>query len=617
MNSPRLTLCILACISPIAAHGGGYRGPATPMPQLSGPTTGIGPKTSPVVVTVTADDWRIWWAWNQEPFLRLKDTVHSPGRIGATHGFHKAPRGGQRGTRLSSSRTSTIAVDSYEPTRAEKTGIILPALKRLLDDHKDPLLHIACMTALAKIGLDHKDFELLPILRRHMTASDPQVRDCAVLCLGISRRAAAFDDLRSIAEGGVKGCRLLGIDTIPDRTRTLAVYGLGLIARARRDLATTGGVLEVCRELLAETSTEALRIAASQGLSLLRLDPEQANDRRVLWHSLNVLWGTVERQGSAQRVQAHALTAIARLLGRGKSADHECYKGRIRDLLNGKLDRHVSLYRASVLALGQLALPPEHHATDKKISEALWRFGRRTKDPLGQHLAMIALAQIGGEENRGKLIVTYRRCRRAGDKTWLALALGIIANGEKRGGSTDTLIGPVLERSFKSSRTSDTRAAIAIAIGLCGYREAAEAVKRQLAHRKTPDSERTHLATSLALLDDLSAIPALRVLLDQLIGRPSLVGSVAVALGKLGDKYAMNQLESLLAGSTNVARTRSLANAYELIGDRRAISPIVRLLADSEVSLRERALLAQALGGIADQELTPWITALSVGQWWE
>ncbi len=64
-------------------------------------------------------------------------------------------------------------------------------------------------------------------------------------------------------------------------------------------------------------------------------------------------------------------------------------------------------------------------------------------------------------------------------------------------------------------------------------------------------------------------------------------------------------------GGQSLGKMSAVASALGLVGDRRAITPLVEVMADESLSDLTRAFAAVALGGVADKEPLPWNAKLA------
>ncbi len=606
-------------VSSLAAHGGSYRGPGTPMtPSPAGPGFGGGmpggnPGPSTGGMSAPSSDptsWQFWWEHNKDPFLRLKDAIHALGNVTFSDEYFMG--------------NSPVAVEpSLAPSLAERRDLVLPALAKLLGKTSNRDVQTAVMVAMAKIGVDGPGVEILPIFLRRLRRGDQEVRETAALCLGISQRIDALPELYALALDQHAGRRLLDRSAVDHRTRAYATYGLGLVAWGNDEITIKRDVHQVLAQLLADPSIKSrdLRVAAVKSIGLLNLDTRNSGQKRLLWKALDSLWEYYGRKltKGEQVIQAHVPAAIARLLGRGASPEHERFKRLLAEELAGKgrgsVKRHNSRYQSAALALGQLALPREKRPADAVYGDCLLRYFQHGKDQLARYFSLIALAQIGGDTHRGQLLKVNVQAKRTNDRAWSALALGVLAFGQRAdSGLIDETVGRTLLAKLRSIDNEDVRAATAVALGLCGYQDAASDMLKLLRKYRRREMGGGYLCIGLALMPAPDAVDVVRDVVAGAVRYPLLLTQAAIALAKLGDKTAISQLNALLkAGSQSVGRLSGVATAYRFIGDRRAIGPLIKLLGDDDLAKLSRAFVAAALGGVADKEQLPWNHKLAVG----
>ena len=179
-----LSVCLLG--GTILAHGGQYRGSGLPSPggRSSTPVSGGGPNTNP---RSTPDEtrWDIWWELNKDPYIRVARGVD-----GSATGV----------------------------TDKQKREQILPALRKALKRSTNRDVTSACFIALGKVGLDHEDFSILPLLKKGLRRGDQELREAAALAMGITKRVDALPDLIALFESTPGGIRMVGRGRVKDRT---------------------------------------------------------------------------------------------------------------------------------------------------------------------------------------------------------------------------------------------------------------------------------------------------------------------------------------------------------------------------------------------------------------
>lgn len=606
---------LFACLSVVAilpAHGGQYRGqggappvPGVPGPGSSGPGGPSSPAPGPTSGGRTAapetENWQTWWEFNKEPFLLLRKLEDKTPATGSDDFY--------LGTRRAEARVDTLA-----PTPADLQDKIVPALARLLAAEHNRDIQSACLVALGKVGRDGKGVDLEKTMVPLIARDDQEVRETAVLSLAIAGRDKALPILSALVRGDAEGKRLSDRAEVSDRTRAFAAYGLGVLATRSEDGALKQNAHDLLWALLQdkEIKSRDLLTAAVTGLGLLRA--ERSAHKRLAWQTVEELlsWYQTDLGRGDEIVQAHAPVAIGRLLGRGSSPLHQRCKEHFAFVLNASQRRSNPILQSAALALGMLCVPAEENDDDAVFARALRQHYDRGHDRQARYFSLMALGRIGGASNRAWLLTTYEKSSKAVERPWVGLALGLIADAALRRGEVDVEVGETLLRDIRSIRSDDVRAALAVAIGLCGHVSAVPTVMQLLRDEEGQERLAGYLCVSLGLLGDPTTTTALTAILERSQRRPFLLQQAAVALGRLGDKTAMLRLLEMLQRSESVAVLSALAIAIGDIGDRRSIDPLVELTTDSELTKLARAFVAAALGGVGDKDVMPWNVPLSV-----
>ncbi|MBK8980348.1 MAG: HEAT repeat domain-containing protein [Planctomycetes bacterium] len=581
-----------------APASGAGAGPA------AGPTTGAGvPPGAELGEDLTR--WSYWWEFRKDPFLDLRRAVHDAGTVPGSDEFFL---GGD-----------AAAYATLRPTAKQVTEQVLPSLQRMLESTEQRDITSSCLIALAKIGVDSRYSELLPTLRSRLASHDQEIRETAALAMGISQRVAALPDLLALAGDTARGRSLCERSEVDDRTRTFALYGLGLVAWASDSATVKSMVLDAAKALLEQRDLPGfnLHVAAIGAIGLLR--PELAGGeagarvRRDALAALDAFYAADLGVGR-QLVQAHVPPAMAALL-RGepdRNVVDSCVRRLVAELEDRGDERRRAreLAQSAVLALGDLARPNEEGAADAWISDLLCATFESARDQQTRYFALMALGTIGGSRNRDLLIGVLESGQKALERTWAALALGTLEfvrrNATPNPDADPTSIA-ALRRQLAEVRNPDALGAIAVGLGLCGARDAADDLRTLLEDHRSQDELAGYLCIGLALMDDRAAIEPLRRIVASSARRPQLLLQAAIALGRLGDKSAATLLTDAMRGSAqNIAVMSSLAFAIGSIGDRRSIDALVGLMRDDAVPDLSRAFAVVALGGVADKEPEPW-----------
>jgi HEAT repeat protein len=608
-------VALAAGVGNLSAHGGQYRGPVPPMPPgvpippvggPAAPAPGVPTAGATTGVTVGPSEpvsWQIWWEFNKDPFLEQRALVaHSP--VTGSDDFYLGKR------------RSEIVVDTMLPTAIDRAERIVPALARLLENESSRDVQTACLRALGMGGRHGPGLQLETTLASFLRRDDQEVRETAVLALGIAGRPKALPILAALLTDDAEGRRLVDREEVTDRTRAFAAYALGCLAQRSDDLALEQRVHDLLWAVLQDRDEKHrdLRVAAVNGLGILGLDGERGAQKRLLWQTVEDLLGWWQRDlgRGDELVQAQAPIAIARLLGRGDSPLHRRCKEQFAAVVSGKLRRSNQIQQSAAIALGALVLPPEVHADDARFVQDLQRCYEKGVDRLARYFAVIALGRIGGPAVRTWLQQAYTRSSKATERPWCALALGLQAAAGAARGEVDETTAQMLLDDLQTLTNREVCGAIAVALGLTGSTRSAPAVVRLLRDNESEEVLAGYLCVSLALLGDQASAATLHAILARSLRRPFLVLQAAVALGRLGDREAPQRLMELMKKNDSLAVLSALAVGIGQIGDRRSIEPLIAMSQDAGLTKLARAFVAAALGGVGDKDPMPWNVPLSV-----
>ena len=586
-------------------------GPATP--AASGPTTpggmrpgaASGPTTGRrgMVLGPDLSRWQYWWEHNREPYLRARvPDLDAP--LTGSDGFFMGGSAKKAGRSVRRKHVGRLA---------------LPELIALLESDRSQPTDVACLHAIARIGGHYRGRDVVDVLRPWVAASVQVVRENAVLALGITRSERAADVLIPVLRDSAEGRRLVKRSSVHERTRAFAAYALGMIARdsARVDFRLRVG--EHLAATLAEPRRDAgdVRVATVFGLRVLH-DGEVArgDERRVLWLAVESLMSyyTGDFGKTEQALQAHVPPAVAALLGRGTSVEHQRCKQVFAAELTGK-SGVPAMVQSAAIALGAMASPAEVERDDAGYSAALLRYATKGSDLQARFFAWIALAQIGGEDNRSQLLRAFPRANNVA-RPWVALALGVLAHDARKGREdqqpADETIARTLLAALEDNKNDDVRSALALALGLVGHRGALPALRKLLRRYAKRDELAGYVSLGLALLEDRKAADQIREILDQRDHRPELVRRTGVALAMLGDVAGNERVADVLSKTNNAS---ALRGASEALGYQKGVTCGPRMLdelRDRGLSALAQANVAAALGRSADKDWLPWFVMFSL-----
>jgi HEAT repeat protein len=593
--------------TPSAPASGGQQGPSTPgtpspaAPRQGGPTLGGGPAPGPRTPSAAGLDadytrWVYWWEYNKEHYLRLREPFRQDIATGSDEMFlgdsrHKAPRPDARATR--------------DDVRLR----IAPALAALLAESESRDIQTSALVALAKAARRHDDGSLERHARRLLRSGEQEVRENAVLALGVARSKAAIPLLESLLRDDRSGRELAGKAEVDERMRAFAAYSLGLVAE-KGDTGVKLGVLDTLLFVLedAATTSREIKVALVTAVRISGVPPADARQKRALWRCLDGLerYERADLGRTEQWVQSHVPTTVAALLGRERGDDHARYlEGFARELQSGK-KRVEAMQQSAALALGSFATPG-----DTASVAALLEASRSAADAQTRFFALLALGQIGGRRARDELVLVAAHGRVL-ERPWAALGLGVLAwEGRNAGAPEDDELGATLQRMLDENKNPEVLGAAAIALGLARRSPAADRLLALLEESRQQDGLAGHVCVALGMLGENRALERLRSMLKTSARRPELLRAAAIALGKLGDGEACAILVAMLEQpDADSSRLAAAAQALLQIGDRRSIDPLLHILQSGKATSMARAYAAAALGGLADEELLPWNASL-------
>ncbi len=605
---------------------GGPAGPSAPAPSGpttgggSGPTTGgpgapgggRGPTTGGRGVQIDDDltEWKFWWEFNKDPFIRLKDAVQQGGAQTGSDDFF-----------LGSTRRSE-ARDSLKPTEEQILGEILPALKKAIDSTEQRDINSSCMVAMAKIGTDHPDFKLIDVFKPRLRKPDQEIRETAALAIGIAAIAGEEEVklLVDLALDEQKARDVYG-GSIDYRTRSFATYGLGLLANRHSKTEIKAQAFAAMKKLLTDdkVSDRNMKVAAINAIGILNIGSSGDADKALLDDALQCLEDYYMKNLGAgeQLIQAHCPTAIAKLVGRdNEKSDHykQLFAADLQE--KGKVKRSSNdIARSCAMAIGLMAKPyddkDEKKCPDAKYSKLLLDTYHDHKDAQTRNFAVLGLGQVGGDLNREALLKEFDKGGKNQEKPWCSLALGVYSffkYEQQSNAPLEATIGSTLTDALKNNRDPSLIGALAIGLGLSRATDAADLMRGMMVQNVAKEEMAGYLCIGLALMNDTRSVEDIRNVVEQSVRRDSLLQQAAIALGKLGDKRVAEDLQKMLAAEEggNLAKLSAISSALGFIGDQRTIKPLKDMLFDTKLGELSRAFAAVALGGVADKESLPW-----------
>ena len=425
---------------------------------------------------------------------------------------------------------------------------VVPQLFASLQDDPTPEKSTAAMIALAKLGhAGHANAEeVLAAFRPFLKDGKVLVSETAVMAMGILASPLAIDDLEDLLQAATPGIQLAGAK-VSTRMRALAAVGLGLVGEDRTDSLTRVRIIGILAKLLDSGESFAqpdIPVAAVAAMALVPLPqvpveaavlkaaqgkrPHPAGTSRMAQMAFVRKIAEPRRQGERDvTLRAHAVRALG-FLGRDLVG-----KGRhqVQDLMHVLLKARggdtEKVQVAAIQVLGMLA-DCDGDKADKASRKTILRLIKDGR-PLVRRLARIAAGRVAPREGTGAKAGAGRKelqnslergltRAKSREKAWCGLSLGLICHGDLQAGrAVDQGLVRSLRLASKKEKGPLDVGAYAIALGLAR------------------DMKSTDL-----LMDRYEST-----------AEENAGGQIALGLGLLGDRAAVELLTDSLADSKN------------------------------------------------------------------
>jgi len=557
---------------------GGAGAPTTPGRGRGAATPGGGRSTSPDL-----DRWEAWWYFQREAYLPR----HTVAR-------HERPVTSGAGNRVGQTVAESPPDSPLLPEDAR--ALVLPVLLGALKDGSSEVVDAAAI-ALGRSVEAAAAGPFLDPLQRTVAHKVRSPQQAATLALGIIEAPEGAAALREIVQDTPAGRGVCGATgPIDDLLRGLAALALGF----SDERASVGVLAAIAR---AGDSSRDLAASAVLGLGLHKKQSAFATVELVK---------LLEEPTLDRDVRAQVPIALQRLDGA------RALLPKMLDLFRERRTPN-DVARSLAIALGNVGLPDE-----EEIVDALLYSSRFHDDATTRHFALLALGRLyeragplskEAEKVRAKvcaeMLKEARDPQKRTTRPFAALALALVGRGERLASPGSAPSAQVeasircFEQGFLGESEASLQGAFAISLGLIGATGSTKAMRAALDETQIA-SLRGHLATALALLHDVDAIPKLRALLEDRSVVPGLRIDVARALGMLGDKDFEPRLIELLAEADDIPRAAAYAKALGLLGGRRSVEALVALAQRRDIPMQRRAFAVVALGLLAEKSEQPW-----------
>jgi hypothetical protein len=506
---------------------------------------------------------------------------------------------------------------------------VLSALQRAIATTDDPEVATECALAMAQTDVDQPDHLLVDALRPLLRRRDENVAGFAALSIGIAGRLANGEaqllvDLLTDRPAGRAACG----GSLDEDVRAFAAYGLGLLVDRTGDGATQRLACDALTATLAEprTASPVLLAAAAHGLGLAAAaaTPCAAAARHDAANALMRVLAHGD-DPSLHLAQGRCLLALARFAAHDPVVD-AALKARCQDELldqGRRMASHVDVERAAILVLAERCAPDEDGTgPDAALSALLLELRHRHGDAQARRFATLALGRIGGARNRAHLLAALPAATAPRERSWVALALGVLAHRQRRAQRIDQydgdlLLGAALAEQFAAARNEELVGALGVALGLAGPRGSAATMRQRLHDAVDDETTAIHLVDGLVLLDDREAIWPLRSVVARSRTRPCLRAAATEALARLGDATAATAAAVRMAPQpgerVSLVESVLAVRAAGHLGAPACIDPLLAVLADDSQEGLVRACAAAALGHAIDQRPTPWTVRVALG----
>lgn len=607
----------------------GRSGPTTPAPSgpsapgNNGPAT-QGPSTQgPVLGGADLSAWSWWWAYNQHPYLDLKRKILDNGVVTGSDDFFLG---------VGTTGQQTYLAPSSQ-TIQERIG---PALLAAIREEGGGARREGALISLGKIHpiYQPEGTTTFQILQEHLDDPQQRVADAAVFALGLMGDSSAARILLSLAGDQESGRQMIRRERVPARTRSLAAFALGQLVTSTENVDVRRYVVHGLAQILQgeKQATPDLHVACVTSMGFARLPqgpvkPALKKPRKdsssllYLESQIQFLSEILKDKKRQELVRAHAPKAIAIL---AQNADDRHQDLALDILLDGidsgrkapRLVRHGLVEAVGVLADSD---QDELDARARRSLHGVVADGQ----PVDRGLALVALGLVSSRAGEGEgdpldsfgaernFLMKYFTRGKSNTRPWAALALGlqghhVLDEGGELSGSTSRAV----EATFEHTRSPIRSGAHALALGLRRELSSAPILIERLKEERD-ESLRAQIAIGLGLMGDKHAIEALEDAMEQAEQQPMLLRDSAIALAMLGQKSVVLDLVDVLRGGKNLYTMASAVTALGFVGDTRAVDPLIELLQSDDQQEEARGHAAMALGVICETNDLPWKAAFS------
>jgi HEAT repeat protein len=525
------------------------------------------------------ENWLFWWAYNKDEILNLKARLKARESKIATGSSRHFLGKGKGGTGTQSTTPQMIK------------SLIVPALESVISNEDiHPDIRGGALIGLARAEPTKKYLDKFFKISEKDSGEDKVVQESAIIALGILQ----------IKEPDIRDhlIKLVEDRDYPMRGRCFAMLALGLLQD------NSDEVFKALEGRLDGTEVH-LDVPVCALLSIGLIGDEKKVPQLVEWLEA----GKIGREKLGDLEKAWVVAALGKI-------GHEDALKPVSKLLREK-GRYTK--RSAAIALGQIAPQLADEAEQLKYAKMLAQFHKSEGDLTAKNYALTALGRIGGHANASEKVrdsvktylkMQFKEVNKTTERPFVALSMGLLGFDQPDAAPKPKALKEELANIIRpalQARKGDKTAlgALAISLGMLKDQGSVELLMEILGDRGMDKKLRGASAMALGLIGDNAANPVILKALKEREDRDLRVDT-AVAAGLLGSAEAVDELVKVLNDKkASQFVLGSVALALGQIGDSRAIEPMTMILEPDKTNGTypdlTRALVAVALGQLSDR----------------
>ncbi|MEN8150373.1 MAG: HEAT repeat domain-containing protein [Planctomycetota bacterium] len=525
------------------------------------------------------ENWLFWWAYNKDEILNLKSRLKNRETNIASGSSGPFLGKGKGGTGTQSATPQMIK------------SVIVPALESVVDN-KDihPDIRGGALIGLARAEPTKKYLDRFFAISKADSDEDKVVQESAIIALGILqiKEQEVRDHLISLVEDR----------NYPMRGRCFAMLALGLLQDSSDE------VFKALEGRL-DGSEVHLDVPVCALLAIGLIGDDKKVPQLVEWLEA----GKIGREKLSDLEKAWVVAALGKI-------GHEDALKPISKVLREK-GRYAK--RSAAIAIGQIATQVTDEAEQQKYAKMLMQFHKTEGDLTSKNYALTSLGRMGGHANASVKVrdgvktflkMQFKEVNKTTERPFVALSMGLLGfDGPDQSPKPQALkeeLAAVIRPALEARKGDKTAlGALAISLGMLKDQGSVDLLKKILSDRGMDKKLRGASAMALGLIGDQGANDVILTALKEREDRDLRVDT-AVAAGLLGSPKAVDELVKVLNDKkASQFVLGSVALALGQIGDSRAIEPMTMILEPQKTNGTypdlTRALVAVALGQLSDR----------------